>query len=44
MEKHHWMFPLQANHLYHLYLILCNDVDCKEANKLKKNKQKAYYV
>jgi hypothetical protein len=31
-----WMFPLQANHLYHLYLILCNDVDCKEANKFKK--------
>jgi hypothetical protein len=28
-EKHHWMFPLHANHLQHLYLILCNDVDCK---------------
>jgi hypothetical protein len=27
---------VQANHLYHLYLILCNDVDCKEANKFKK--------
>jgi hypothetical protein len=23
------MFPLRANHLQHLYLILCNDVDCK---------------
>jgi hypothetical protein len=24
------MFPLQAHHLQHPYLILCNDVDCKE--------------
>jgi hypothetical protein len=36
MEKHHWMFSLQANHLQHLYLILCNDVDCKEAIYNKK--------
>jgi hypothetical protein len=31
------MFPLQANHLQHLYLILRNDVDCNEA---KQNKNK----
>jgi hypothetical protein len=30
------MFPLQASHLQHLYLILCNDVDCKEAIYNKK--------
>jgi hypothetical protein len=28
-EKHHWTFPLHVNHLQHLYLILCNDLDCK---------------
>jgi hypothetical protein len=28
-EKHHWIFPLHSNYLQHLYLILCNDVDCK---------------
>jgi hypothetical protein len=31
-EKHHWRFPLHANHL-HLYLILCIDVDCKVIGK-----------
>jgi hypothetical protein len=25
----HWMFLLHANYSQHLYLILCNDVDCK---------------
>jgi hypothetical protein len=28
----------QANHLQHLYLILCNDVDCKEAKQSNKKK------
>jgi hypothetical protein len=35
-ETHHWMFPLQANHLQHIYLILCSEVDCKEAQLLIK--------
>jgi hypothetical protein len=35
-EKLHWMFPLYANHLQHLYLILCNDVDCTVIEVLKK--------
>jgi hypothetical protein len=30
------MFPLQATHLQHLYLILRNDVDCKEAKQNNK--------
>jgi hypothetical protein len=37
------MFPLQANHLQHLYLILRNDVDCKEAKQSDKKRYKWKY-
>jgi hypothetical protein len=39
-EKHHWMFPLHANHLQHLYLIRCNDVDCEVVEIKNKKIQK----
>jgi hypothetical protein len=40
---HTYMSLMQVNHLQHLYLLLWNDVDCKENKVIKKNTKKILF-